>query len=90
MTPRRTPQGDTAQRSEMKIKAPFHVGADYGGDWILFALRIELSFVDETFWDYFRCQRLATQNQQLQLRSEFEKWKMRRKFVSRRRKVEGR
>jgi hypothetical protein len=67
----------------MKVKAPFHVGEDFDHDWILFALRVELSYVDETVWDYFQCQRLATLAQRLALRSGFEKWLSRRKFVRR-------
>lgn len=65
------------------VKAPFHVGEDFERDWILFSFRAELAFIDEIMWDYFKCQRLATQAQQLTLRSQFEKWHSRRKYVSR-------
>lgn len=74
----------------MKVKAPFHVGEDFDHDWLLFALRVELSFIDETVWDYFKCQRLVTQAQRLTLRSEFEKWLSRRKFCRKKRNEQAR
>jgi hypothetical protein len=64
---------------EMRIKAPFHVGTDFGFDWILFAFRAELAWIDQVMWEYFQCQRLATQRQRLKLQSDFEKWQRKQK-----------
>lgn len=63
------------------LKAPFHVAADFQLDWLLFSFRGEFSQLDRLQWDYWQTQKLATQGEQLQLRSGFEKWRSRRKFV---------
>jgi hypothetical protein len=54
----------------MKVRAPFHVGEEWGGDWILFGFRAEFSQLDRVQWDYWRSQRLASQGDRLRLQME--------------------
>lgn len=65
--------GDQARELGMKVRAPFHVGQDYGFNWLLFAFRAEFNQLDRVQWDYWQVQKLATQGEQLQLRHEAEK-----------------
>ena len=69
----------------MKVRAPFHVATTYQRSWELFSFRGMVEWVGEVRWDYYFCQRLASQCERLKLRSEFEKWRLRRKFVRRER-----
>jgi hypothetical protein len=67
----------------VRVRAPFHVAADFQRDWLLFSFRGEFSQIDRLQWDYWLTDELQTQAEQLQLRAAFEKWRSRRKFVSR-------
>ena len=63
----------------MKVDAPFHVGEEYGGDWILYAFKAELVWIDRVGWDYWKVQRLAAVSDRLRLEHEAETWRRRRK-----------
>lgn len=69
----------------MGVKAPFHVGTDFQRDWHLFSFHAEVVGFERVQWDYWLTQELATQSEQLRLRSNFEKWRARRKFCRKRR-----
>jgi hypothetical protein len=68
----------------VRVRAPFHVAATYEQGWELFSFRAMVEWIGEVRWDYYFCQRLASQGQRLLLRMDFEKWLLRRKFVRRR------
>ena len=73
----------------MKVRAPFHVGMTFERGWELFSWRMMHEWFDVR-WDYYFCQRLATQNDRLVLQMELGKWKRGRKFVRRALPDEGR
>jgi hypothetical protein len=67
----------------VKVRAPFHVGLTFERGWELFSFRAMAEWVNEVRWDYYFCQRLASQPERLLLQRDFEKWRSRRKYVSR-------
>lgn len=70
----------------MKVRAPFHVGQEYGGDWILYAFRLDLAWIDRAEWIYYRVQRLASMAERLSLERALAIWKSRRKYTRRKKK----